>query len=146
MTDNTSRNTAEANDAHIAVITEIMKEFTKDFMERKPDPTFYNVDPQLIVLPKNIIKKWVSISDWSNGRYVFIDRKKNETYFQVTSEGNDCERCRYCQERLRLVGWKTNYTFFHISGYFSLYQRLPGIPTDLSTESFKKFLGLPIIQ
>lgn len=146
MTNDTTSNVAYANDAHIVETLRIMEELQKAFLEIKPSPTFYSIDPQPVVLPEGITTKWVSISGWSNGRYVFIDRKKNETYFQVTSESNGCERCRYCQERMRLVGWKTRYNFFRISGYFSLYQRLPGTPTDLSVESLKEFLDLPIVK
>jgi len=145
MTDNTTINMTE-DEAYMERKLQILKELSEEWMNRKPTPTFYGIDPQLIVLPKRIKVADVSIFGWSNRRYLFIDQKKQETYFQVTSEGNDCERCRLCQEKLRLVGWKTGYKFYHIKGYISLYQKLKGTPADLSVGSLKSFLGLNVVS
>ncbi len=109
------------------------------------DTKFYSIDPRLIVLSKKTKGAEVKISGWYNSRYVFIDQEKQETYFQVTSENHNCEDCPLCQEKIKLVGWKTRYTFYYIKGYISLYQKLRGVPDNLSVESLRKFLGLDIV-
>lgn len=106
----------------------------------------YTIDPKEIKLPKNIIEKFISISGWGNRRTFYIDKKNNESYFQVTSESNGCHRCSICQERMKLLGWKTGFHFYKIHGLYSLYQKLPGVPKNLSAEAIGEFLSLPVID
>jgi len=106
----------------------------------------YTIDPQVITLSKKVTLKQVSISGWGNRRYLYIDYQKNVSYFQVTSESNGCHRCGICQERMEKVGWKTGYHFYNIKDHFSLYQKLSGVPKDLSTQSLKDFLDLPLVD
>lgn len=104
----------------------------------------YTIDTSQIILPKNIESTWVSISGWSNRRMVYVNRETNETYFQVTSESNDCHRCSLCQQKIAMVGYKSGYHFWYVKGNHSLYQKLPGVPKDLTIQSLKLFLKLPL--
>ena len=108
------------------------------------DTKFYSIDPQPIVLSKMAKRTKVKIFGWSNNRHLFIDREKQETYFQVTIEGHNCENCPLWKGGFKLIGWKTHYTFCYVGGYVPLFQRLEGVPDNLSLESLGKFLGLYI--
>lgn len=95
---------------------------------------------------KNVEFLDVRIKDWSNRRYLIIDRKNSISYFQASSEGNECYRCGICQKRMKAIGWRTNHDFVRIEGYTSLYQKMNGVPKDLTIEGLGSFLGLPVTE
>ena len=89
----------------------------------------------------NIIKKYLTIWWWSNQRVLYIDREKNETYFQVTSH---CYSCPTCEERIQRFWYKTSYHFYQLNEWYALYQKFSGVPKDDSLESIKSFLYVDV--
>ena len=98
-----------------------------------------------IVLPKKIESAYLRIEDWSNKRMLYFDKKNNVSYFQASSESNECHRCSLCQKRMKSIGWKTGHDFVYIKGHCSVYQVLKGVPSDTTPGTLSKFLGLPVV-
>ncbi len=98
-----------------------------------------------VVLPKSIETVCLSIEGWSNRRLLLINKENNVSYFQASAEGTECYRCSICQRRMKLIGCKTDHDFVEIEGYYSLYQRIEGIPKDISPDVLRQFLSLPVV-
>lgn len=99
-----------------------------------------------VTLPKKTECLRLKIEDWSNARYLYVDKKNNLSYFQASSESNDCHRCSICQRRMKLVGWKTGHDFVEINTNYSLYQELKDVPENSTSEAVSKFLGLKVVN
>ncbi len=89
----------------------------------------------------NITIKYLTIPWWSNERTLYIDREKNETYFQITS---DCYSCSTCEKRIKHFWYKTSYHFYQLNNWKALYQKLSGVPIDDSIEFIENFLHINI--
>ena len=88
----------------------------------------------------------LKIEGWSNRRTFFVDVKNGFTLFQASAEGTDCHRCGICQDRMRMIGHKTDHVFVEIERYDSLYQKTMGVPSDLTAEGIAAYLGLPVVS
>lgn len=108
---------------------------------------YYILDEE-VILPKgnNVKTLYVGIEGWSNKRILYIDIKNGFTYFQASAEGSGCHRCEICQERMKLIGYRTGHTFVEIKGNYSLFQKRNSLPRSFSKDDIGSYLGLPVIS